>query len=70
MWMVPPRAVAVQLGHLDHLVNDALTGHGRVAVDEDRHNGILVLVLAFNPGAGDAAHHRIHRLKVEGFGAT
>ena len=59
-------AVAIELGHLDHLVDHTLAGHGRVAVHEDGHDGVLVVVLPVDAGAGDAADHRVHRFEVGG----
>ena len=63
-----PRAVAIELGHLDHLVHHALSRHGSVAVHQDGYHRILGVVFTVNPGTGDALHHRVHSLQMGGVG--
>jgi len=59
------RAVAVQQRHLDDLVDHALGGHGRIAVDEHRqHPRRVAAVFGVEAGPGDALDHRVHRLEM------
>ncbi len=59
-------AEAAQLGHLQRLVDHALTGEGRVAVHQDRQHGELVAPPVDDVllGPGDALQDRIDRFQV------
>ena len=60
-------AVPAGLRELQRFHDHALTGEGRVAVDEDRHHAFAEGVLAaLLPGAHRTLHHRVHHLKMRG----
>jgi hypothetical protein len=62
--------VALELGELEGLHDQALPGHRGIAVDQDRHHraaagDIVVLPLL---AAGAAEHHGVDRLEMAGIG--
>ncbi len=61
--------VAVELHHVEAFGGDALAGEGRVAVDQDRH-ALVPLVVVAEPllGAGPAEDDGIGELQVRGIG--
>ncbi len=65
----PAGRVAAELGEVEGLGDDALTGEGGVSMEEQREDQVVAarpeLVLT---GPGDALEHRVDRLQVAGVG--
>ena len=57
--------VAPELRHLQHLIDDALSGDGGVSVNENGHKlAGIALVAMLDLGAGDALDNRVDSLQV------
>ena len=62
------RAVAVELGHLRHLVHDALARNGRIPVNEDRQDRRFFAAQGIDACPRQPFHHRPDRLEVRRVG--
>ena len=64
-WTVPPVSYPGRSAHVEHLLNDALSREGRVAVeDQSKHLAALVVAALVLLRAHPAEHHRPHELEV------
>ena len=63
------RAVAVELGHLRHLVHDALARNGRIPVNEDRQDRRFFAAQGIDACPRQPFHHRPDRLEVRRVGS-
>ena len=62
------RAVAVKLGHLRHLVDNALARNGRIPVNEDRQDRRFFAAQGIDACPRQPFHHRPDRLEVRRVG--
>ena len=59
--------VSFKIAHLKYLIDDTLSRHRRIPVDENRKYPVeLTIVQEVGLGTGKAQHHGIHRFKMGG----